>query len=422
MPSGFFLIIFCATNFTFMRFFLRLFYLLFLVFSSCRSENPLEKIMQSEAPEIKAIAKAPDEYGIQIRYTQIDSDAQGTPRFRSYEYGVDENRYFYPASTAKLPIVVLALQRLRALQKEGVRIDTDTPFRIYDPKTGAPVAVQDSTHPKQRLTMAHLIKKIFLVSDNDAYNYLFDFLGKDYINTSLQNIGLEAVQIYHKFLFGADNTHTWEYVFGNDNDTLYHQKSIASTFAKTNEGLKAVKVGKGYIKENALVNAPMDFREKNRLSIRSLEGIIQRLIFPESFPKAQRFELAIADYEFLRYWMSRTTLESQTPKYTRSDGFYDSYVKFLIFGDSTDPMPKNIRIYNKVGDAYGTLTDTAYIEDKEAGISFFLTATVYVNENGIFNDDVYAYDRLGFPFLGELGRQVLAWEQKRKQAHRPALK
>ena len=33
----------------------------------------------------------------------------------------------------------------------------------------------DSTHPQHRLTVAHLIKKIFLVSDNDAYNYLFDF-------------------------------------------------------------------------------------------------------------------------------------------------------------------------------------------------------------------------------------------------------
>ena len=28
-------------------------------------------------------------------------------------------------------------------------------------------------------------KKIFLVSDDNAYNYLFDFLGTDYINKEL---------------------------------------------------------------------------------------------------------------------------------------------------------------------------------------------------------------------------------------------
>ena len=84
-------------------------------------------------------------------------------------------------------------------------------------------------------------------------------------------------------------------------------------------------------------------------------------------------------------------------------------------------MSSKVRIYNKVGDAYGTLTDSAYIVDKEKDIEFLLTATILVNANAIFNDDIYEYDGLGFPFLGELGRQVLEWEQKRKQAHRPAL-
>ncbi|NDI00794.1 MAG: hypothetical protein EBY57_03125, partial [Actinobacteria bacterium] len=47
----------------------------------------------------------------------------------------------------------------------------------------------------------HLIKKIFLVSDNDAYNYLFDFLGRDDINNALQKLGLKNTYLYHKFLF-----------------------------------------------------------------------------------------------------------------------------------------------------------------------------------------------------------------------------
>ena len=396
--------------------------LLFILFTGCVPEHPLVEIMKSETPEIAEIAKNLDAHQVQIRYTQIGRDSMGQPQFHSYEYGVDESKYFYPASTAKLPVAALALQRLRELQKEGIPIDMHTPFTIWSADQKTPIAIQDTTHPKQQLTIAHLIKKIFLVSDNDAYNYLFDFLGRDYINAQLQAKGLDNIQIHHKFLFGADNANTWSYIFTKASDTVYVQKSISSKFNQTNAHLNKVKVGVGYIKDGLLVKAPMDFTQKNRLSIRDLEGIVKRVMFPRIFTDGQRFTLVDSDYEFLRYWMSRHTLESESPRYTEAQGYYDSYVKFFIYGDRKGVMVPDLRIFNKVGDAYGTLTDTAYIVNTDQEIEFLLTATVFVNANGIFNDDTYEYDKLGFPFLAELGRQVYLWEQKRKQAHRPAFK
>jgi hypothetical protein len=112
--------------------------------------------------------------------------------------------------------------------------------------------------------------------------------------------------------------------------------------------------------------------------------------------------------------MSRNTLESTDPEYRTQDGYFDSYVKFLIFGDVPGQMDGKVRIYNKVGEAYGTLTDTAYIVSEAEDIAFFLTATVFVNENQVFNDDQYEYETLGFPFLGALGRAVLALERSQK--------
>ena len=70
-------------------------------------------------------------------------------------------------------------------------------------------------------------------------------------------------------------------------------------------------------------------------------------------------------------------------------------------------MKPEIRIYNKVGFAYGTLTDVAYVKDKNTGLEFFLTATVLVNENQIFNDNNYEFEELGIPFLASLGREIL---------------
>ena len=33
---------------------------------------------------------------------------------------------------------------------------------------------------------------------------------------------------------------------------------------------------------------------------------------------------------------------------------------FFVFGESKEPIPSRIRIFNKVGDAYGHLMDDAY--------------------------------------------------------------
>ena len=74
---------------------------------------------------------------------------------------------------------------------------------------------------------------------------------------------------------------------------------------------------------------------------------------------------------------------------------------------SKEHLPKHIEIYNKVGYAYGYLTDCAYIKNTKTNREFILTGTIHVNENQIFNDDTYEYESIGIPFLAELGRQLV---------------
>ena len=102
--------------------------------------------------------------------------------------------------------------------------------------------------------------------------------------------------------------------------------------------------------------------------------------------------------------MGRNTLESENPRYTEDLGYWDSYNKFLLYGDLKGEMSPKIRIYNKIGQAYGTLTDIAYI--KEGDHQGILAVSLLVNENGIFNDDHYEYEELGLPFMGLFGRAL----------------
>lgn len=154
---------------------------------------------------------------------------------------------------------------------------------------------------------------------------------------------------------------------------------------------------------DSLIREPMDFATKNYLPINSLHAIIKRVIFPEAFSKQEQFDLSTSDREFLLQAMSSTP---SALGFAQKD-YYDSFGKFFIYGDTKENIPESIKIYNKVGYAYGYLTDCAYIYDAQTGIEFIITANLLVNENGIFNDGIYQYDSVGIPFLAQLGRELL---------------
>ncbi|MGS0524575.1 hypothetical protein ACU8V7_04580 [Zobellia nedashkovskayae] len=154
-----------------------------------------------------------------------------------------------------------------------------------------------------------------------------------------------------------------------------------------------------------------DFSLKNYYPIETQDAILKRIIFPETFAENERFNMNEEQRNFLLSAMYTVPRKiGYDPK-----EYNDSYCKFFIYGDTKENIPENIKIYNKVGFAYGTLTDCAYIKDTENNVEFMITATLLVNKNGIFNDNTYEYDEVGIPFLAELGRQLYAYELKRKQ-------
>ena len=368
----------------------------------------IQLLTESNDSVIQKIRSNETAHELQILYTQIQRDNEGNPSFKEFSYHENPKQYFYPASTVKLPVAILALEKVRRLQRQGIKITPQSPFEIFDEKQKN-LAVSDSSHPNGNLTISHLIKKIFLVSDNQAYNYLFDFLGRDTINKSLVEKGINDFQIYHKFSGATNNDKSPEFVFYSvEGKVIYRQPAREYKMESKRDDVYGVYKGKGFVEDGILIQAPMDFSKKNYASLRALNQILKRLIFPDQFTKKASFDITTEDYEFLKYWMGSTPPEVNVPFYDR-DHYYDSYCKFLMYGDLKGEMTDQIRIYNKVGLAYGTLTDVAYIKDDQ-GVEFFLASTVLVNHNQIFNDGEYEYDALGIPFLGALGRAVYKYE------------
>ncbi|MGL2994879.1 serine hydrolase [Flavobacterium sp. TSSA_36] len=358
---------------------------LFLASCSALKKDPLKEVVHVKSGIIQEVIQNP-EHEVQIIYTQIKRGKHGKITFKDYKYQVNNNNYHYPASTVKFPIAVMALEKLSSIPDASINSE----FSIGD-------------NPK-KWKFSEEISKLFAVSENEASNHLFEFIGYDYLNDGMHKKGLYPFRITHRLSTPNSSSLTIQPI------TLYKDNQTTSIFPSTISKkfepltLNNVKKGIGYLNDetNTIINSSFDFSMKNDYPVETLHNTLKRIIFPETFKENERFHLSEKFREFVLFSMQNL------PKNAGYDPkeYYDGYCKFLMFGDTKENIPDHIKIYNKVGDAYGTLTDCAYIVDTKNNLEFMVTATLLVNKNKIFNDGVYEYETVGFPFLAELGRQL----------------
>ncbi|HSN60682.1 MAG TPA: serine hydrolase [Ferruginibacter sp.] len=358
------------------------------------------------------------DWKVQIIYTQINRNATGIPSFTHHYFNRKNENYFYPASTVKFPVALLALEKLNDLNIVG--LDKNAAMITEAAYSGQTPVYNDPNTPNGKPTIAQYIKRILLVSDNDAYNRLYEFLGQEHINTALHKKGYKDVQLLHRlsiFLSDDENRHSNPVSFFDNNNRLLYSQPLRynrNVYAKRNDLL-----AKAYYSNGKLINEPMNFSTKNNIALADLHQVLLSLVFPQAVSASQRFNLTEQDRQFVLQYMSQLPSESVYPTYDSS--YYDAYAKFILFGSEKGSMPKNIRIFNKVGNAYGQLTDVAYIVDFEKKLEFMVSATIYCNSDETLNDDRYDYNTIGFPFMKNLGKILYDYELKRKRNFQPDL-
>lgn len=397
-----------------------------ILFFSCFSQTgftPFKDIFSKTSPVFQNILKQSDQLKIQIIYTQIDRDKNNTPTFTSYRYHVDDKNYFYPASLVKLPCAALALEKINELSIEG--LTKETIMHTDSAASCQKKVVIDSTSKDGNPSIANYIKRMLVVSDNDAYSRIYEFLGQGYIQNKMQQKGYLNTRIVHRFDVECNrmnNSMTNPIAFYNKEGKQVHWQAPQKNRFAYSSPLGEVKEGKAYINEKGkLINEPKDFTYSNHLTLEEINTILQSILFPKSVDSKKQFNLTKEDYQFLYRYLSIYPKESDFPKYSAKK-YYDSYKKYFMYGDSRKSIDNDsIRIFNVVGQSYGYLSDCAYICDFEKGVEFMLSAVIYVNKDGILNDGKYEYETTGLPFLAELGKLVYNYELKRDRIVKPDL-
>ncbi|GAB2790160.1 hypothetical protein GCM10027175_31020 [Hymenobacter latericoloratus] len=382
----------------------------------------LDSLLHTDS-RLASVVNRASQYELQIIYTQINRDDHQQPHFIQHDFRLDARRYFNPASLVKLPTAALALEKLNQLRRPGLTrrspMATGVGFRC---QTAAPFVT--SPDSDQINTVGNYIKRMLLVSDNQAYNRLYEFLGQGAINARLSQLGYPSARVVRRFApcDTTANRHTnpVEFQDPHTGQISYRQAATLNPLPYTYP-LGRIAQGYAYQAGGRIIRRPYDFTTANYLPLQDITDILKSILFPANAPEHQRLLLTPTDYAFLRYYLHQTPHGSGYSLY-KSPQYFDAYKKYLYYGRYRGrPARPDLHIYNVVGMSHGYLADVAYFADSTHHTEFFLSAVLYVNKDGIVNDGVYEYESIGLPFLAVLGETIARYESQRLRAVIPSL-
>ena len=382
-----------------------------------KGENALLEIMHQHPEQFNQVLEHKESYRLQIVYTRIERDSKNQPHVTTW--CLDTGKYYYyPASMIKLLEIPLAMEKINNLKKKyGVS--------IYDSLvvSGDPCGdVYEANYQKRAnfSTPAQMIKEMLLISNNHAFNPLYDFLGQAYFNRRAHELGYTSAVITNRFA-GCDS-------FQNQITSavdFYDRKTGALKYvqpATINHDMPVIKhmntiVGRGFM-NGQVMDPPKNFNHNNFISLWDLHKLLVHLTLPKLQTRKHQIHLTNEDYAFIHKYMGMYLRECVMPKYDTGE-CQDNKFKFFMTANESGCAPEGIRIFNKVGQAYGFVTDCSYFVDTVNRVEFFLSCSMYVNKDEILNDDVYEYETIAMPFFRNLCNAVYNDELSRNRKHKP---
>ncbi|MGH9381212.1 MAG: serine hydrolase [Thermoanaerobaculia bacterium] len=371
---------------------------------AAEAENPMHAILASHRG-LRDVVDAARQYRLQVVLGLVETGPDGQPVLVQHGFRLGAE-YFYPASSVKLFAAAAALERLAELREQtGLAVTADTPL-IYHPLfSGEQRVAGDSTNLDGGfITVRHEVRKIFLVSDNEAFNRLYELVGQDGLEASLARAGFPDARIVHRL----DEPHTPEEdrrfpqieLVGEDFRHTLPERS--SELLAPLPPIPGLEVGTAHIADGERIDEPFDMSSKNRVALADLQRALCTIVRPDVDCGAPGFRLDDADRALVVEALGQLSRESENPVYDPAE-YPDAYAKFVLPGVARVLPPDRVRVYDKTGWAYGFSTENAYVVDEQTGRGFFLAATLYTNADGVLNDDEYEYDTVAVPFLENLG-------------------
>jgi hypothetical protein len=373
--------------------------------SSSTATGPLASILAS-APGLSTVLANPETFRVQAVLGIVEETPGKRPRLVQHPFRAGEE-YLYPASTVKLLAAVAALERLAELRSDtGLRIDVDTALVFHPLFEGEQREDRDETNlAGGTITVRHEIRKLFLVSDNEAFNRLYELVGPDRLNGCAERAGLRGVRIVHRLSeprSEEENLRSPRIDLVGEGFTHTLPARTARPVSRPRHPPPGLLVGIAFFDGERRLEGPFDFAHKNRFPLAELQRALCMVVRPDVDCGGRGFRLSEPDRAMLLEAMGQLLAESTNPVYDPVE-HRDEDVEFLLPGLRRVVAPERLRVFGKSGQAYGFTLDNVMAVDTLTDRSFFLAAALYTNGDGVLNDDQYDYATVGLPFLADLG-------------------
>jgi hypothetical protein len=373
--------------------------------------DPMLEILTSD-PRLAPFVDRASELRLQAVLGTIERGPDGRPRLVQHGFRLGAE-YFYPASTAKLFAAVASLERLGEISRETDRVvGPDTPLIFHPLFEGEALEDRDPSNRDGAITVRHEIRKLFLVSDNVAFNRLYELVGQDGLAASMRRAGIRDARIVHRLseARSADENRRYPRIdlIGNGFVHTLPERTSEPVSPPAHMPPPGLEIGTAYLANGQRVEGPMDFSTRNVIPLEELQRGLCKVVRPDvDCGPGEPFALTAADRALVLEAMSQLPRESVNPRYDPAE-YPDDYVKFILPGLRRAFGERGFTLYDKSGQAYGFTTENAYVVEGAEGSAnptareFFLAATIYTNADGVLNDDAYEYLEIALPFLADL--------------------
>jgi hypothetical protein len=377
-----------------------------------RGDDFVERLLRADPERFAEVLDNAEASRAQVLVSEVVRDASGRPCIRSYGYRLNAE-YFYPASAIK---TVAAAASLLTFQAHSDAPDLVTRPLYVRPRTAHMINGEDAQTNRGRSnsTLAAEVERTLIVSSNRGFNVLFDIAGMEQLNQMMWQAGLRSLRMQHRLENG--DLHMDSHRFaptvrvgrGRAAETVAPERTAGVRFRNSLLlDMPRTGVGDAHINSDSgqRINHPLDFRRKNYISLRDLQRIVLEVVDPSLDGDDVNLPLTDANRALLRDIMSR-----RPPPGRRGD-VNDAEARFepLIPGINRVLPREEYEYVNKAGRAWGFHLESAYVHRLGTERAFFVATTLYVDRDGLMNDNRADYDRISFPFMVNLG-EVLARE------------
>ena len=373
------------------------------------SDSSLVSYLRSKDPLIDKVL-GDSSYRVQLVYTSLRKTED---EVRPITFAHTSDQYFYPASTVKLPIALLTLEKL-----ERLGLGLDDVLKINDDVDCGNKKFITLTQSRD-ITFRTLIEEMIVVSDNYYYNCLYHFVTPKEINDRLKELGFGATNIYRSFS-GCDvvnHLHTNSLEVRNANGAVVYEQEEQYMNLCDMSGCYVLsedkKLGEKHEYKRQILDGPYDFNYNLELSLEDLSGILLKLVQPSLFLSDSVWRLNDLNRNFIVQTCARYPSDLANLQYRNNSKYPDNIYKY-VYSSEGEIEKADEGVISKLGLSYGFTTDVAFVIDRKSDVQYLLAVSIYTNKNKIVNDGVYEYEEIARPFISAVAKELRAYESTLK--------